>query len=311
MQGICRDTRLASRAWKVGLGFGLSLAPTQTETGADAGLEAAVARALADSPRRVVFAQWQGKKYVVKRIARKSKRKGRFKLSFIEAISAWAFPGHVVKGGLKAGDGRWELTRNKALAAVGERVPHVVLCLPDAVVYEYCGTVLNLHLATLSQTEKQTLIRQAMLDLARFHHAGHWHGAAQFRNMVALPPDASGRPVFCRFDFEEDLAGQFSLPLLQMYDLGLFLADVLYLDGEIANVTAWASSLLKDYQAVHWSRDHAYLLGRLARMVRPILWAGPWIRRFGNWESRRTLALAKLLTLAACEEKAQGAEMAP
>lgn len=289
----------------------MSLAKVKTETLTDASLEAAVAQALANSPRRVVVAQWQGKKYVVKRIARKSKRKGRFKLRFIEAFSRWAFPGHVVKGGLKAGDGRWELTRNQALAEAGERVPHVVLSLPEAVVYEYCGTVLSLHLATLSQTDKQTLIRQAMLDLARFHHAGHWHGAAQFRNMVALAPDASGVPVLCRFDFEEDLAEQYSLPLLQMYDLGLFLADVLYLDGEIANVTGWAGSLLKDYQAVHWSRDHAYLLGRLARMVRPILWVGPLIRRFGNWESRRTLALAKLLTLAAREEKALGVDVAP
>lgn len=269
-----------------------------------------MARALANSPRRVVFAEWQGKKYVVKRVARKSKRKGRIKLGFIEAISRWAFPGHVLKGSLKAGDGRWELTRNKALAAAGERVPHVVLSLPDAVVYEYCGTALSICLDTLSQTEKQTLIRQAMVDLARFHHAGHWHGAAQFRNMVALASDTTGMTDFCRFDFEEDLAGQFSLPLLQMYDLGLFLADVLYLDGEIEDVTAWAGSLLKNYQAVHWSGDHAYLLRRLAQIARTILWAGPLIWRFGNWESRRTLALAKLLTLAAREEKAEGVERA-
>lgn len=307
MQGICGDTRLDAPAW----GIGLSLAEGQTATTGDGGLEAAVARALASSPRRVVFAEWQGKKYVVKRIARKSKRKGRFKLGLIEVFSRWAFPGHVVKGSLKAGDGLWELARNKALAEAGERVPQVVLSLPDAVVYEYCGTVLSLHLARLTGTEKQTLIRQAMVDLARFHHAGHWHGAAQFRNMVALASDASGVPEFCRFDFEEDLAEQFSLPLLQMYDLGLFLADVLYLEGEIPNVTAWAGALLRDYQAVHWSKDHADLLGRLARMARPILWAGPLIRRFGNWESRRTLDLAKLLTLAARDEKARGSGVAP
>lgn len=307
MEGIFRDAYPDEPVW----GIGLSFETVKTEAGADESLEAAVGRALANSPRRVVFAEWQGKKYVVKRIARKSKRKGRFKLSFIEAFSRWAFPGHVVKGKLKAGDGRWELTRNKALAEAGERVPHVVLSLPDAVVYEYCGTVLSLHLATLSQTQQQTLIRQAMVDLARFHHAGHWHGAAQFRNMVALESDASGKPIFCRFDFEEDLAEQFSLPLLQMYDLGLFLADVLYLDGEMADVTAWARSLLRDYRAVHWSKDHAYLLGRLALMARPILWFGPLIRRFGNWESRRTLALAKLLTLAAREEKPQEVEVAP
>lgn len=307
MEGISSDASLDSLVW----GIGLSLAAVHIETVADTNLEAAVARALADSPRRVVFAEWQGKKYVVKRIARKSKRKGRFKLSLIEAFSRWAFPGHVVKGSLKAGDGRWELARNKALAAAGERVPHVVLSLPEAVVYEYCGTVLSLYLDTLSQTEKQTLIRQAMLDLARFHHAGHWHGAAQFRNMVAMASDASGMPVFCRFDFEEDLAEQFSLPLLQMYDLGLFLADVLYLDGEMAHMTAWAGSLLRDYRAVHWSGEHAYLLARLARMVRPILWVGPLIRRFGNWESRRTLALAKVLTLAAREDAAQAMESAP
>lgn len=292
-------------------GVGLSVEAAQLEALADDSLEAAVARAMANSPRRVVFAEWQGKKYVVKRVARKAKRKGRFKLSFIMALSRWAFPGHVAKGSLEAGDGRWELARNKALAEAGERVPHIVLLLPDAVVYEYCGMVLDLYLATLSQTEKQTLIGQAMVDLARFHHAGHWHGAAQFRNMVALASDASGLPVFCRFDFEEDLAEQFSLPLLQMYDLGLFLADVLYLDGEIEDVAAWAGSLLGDYRALHWSKDHAFLLGRLALMARPILWLGPLIRRFGNWESRRTLALAKLLTLAARAEKAQGVEAAP
>lgn len=305
MEGISSDASLDALAWGIGLSF------ETAQTKVEAGLEAAVTQALANSSRRVVFPEWQGKKYVVKRIASKTKRKGRFKLSFLAALARWVFPGHVVKGSLKPGDGRFELTRNQALAAAGERVPHVVMCLPDAVVYEHCGAVLNLFLATVAKTEKQTLIRQAMVDLARFHHAGHWHGAAQFRNMVALAPDVSGMPVFCRFDFEEDLADQFSLPLLQMYDLVLFLADILAQAGEMADGMAWSRSLLKDYRAVHWPKDYAFLLGRLALMTRPILWLAPLVRHFGNWESRRTLALAQLLTVAAREERAQGAEVAP
>lgn len=298
MQGIYSDACLDSLVW----GLGLSFETAQAEAGAGVSLEAAVARALANSPRRVVFAEWQGKKYVVKRIACKTKGKGRYKRRFLAAIVRWAFPGHVGKSSLKPGDGLWELTRNQALAEAGERVPDVVMSLPEAVVYEHCGTVLSLYLMPLSPAQKQALIRQAMIDLARFHHAGHWHGAAQFRNVVVLAADESGVPGFCRIDFEENLADQFSLPLLQIYDLGLFLAEALVQTVEITDVMAWGSSLLRDYRAVHWPKDYAFLLERLALLARPVLWLAPLIRRFGNWDSRRVLVLAHLFTMAAQAE---------
>ncbi|HNI07646.1 MAG TPA: hypothetical protein PLL24_06090 [Thiobacillaceae bacterium] len=304
LEGISSKACLDPLAWSIGLSF----ATAQTETGMDASLEAAVARAMASSPRRVVFPEWRGKKYVVKRIVSKSKGKGHFKLRFLASLSRWAFPGHVYEVSLQPGDGHWELERNQALAAAGERVPRVVLTLPDAVVYEHCGTVLSRYLEPLSRHQRQVLIRQAMIDLARFHHAGHWHGSAQFRNVVVLASDESGMPGFCRIDFEENLADQFSLPLLQMYDMGLFLAEALVQDVEMTDVMAWGRSLLGDYRAVHWPKDYAFLLGRLARMARPILWLAPLLQRYGNWDSDRALALARVFAAVARDEAAKSAE---
>jgi tRNA A-37 threonylcarbamoyl transferase component Bud32 len=260
---------------------------------------AAVAEALARSPRRVVFAQWQGKAYVVKRIAAKTKRKGRMKLDFLMALARWLFPGDVAPGRLLAGDGLWEVARNQALARAGERVPRIVLYLPEAVVYEHCGQALHLYLKSLPRARQQALMRQALADLARFHRAGHWHGAAQFRNMIVVGEDAQAQPRFCRIDFEEDLAERFSLPLLQLYDLGLLLTDALEAAGDGEDGLAWGQTLLADYRAGYWHPDYARLLPRLDLLARPIRLLAPVIRRWGNWESRRVLALAQLLGAAA------------
>lgn len=271
--------------------------------GGEVSLEPAVAAALKGSAARILFLEWGGRRYVVKRMARKPR--GRFKRALLAVLCRVLFPGHVRRGGLTPGDGRLESTRVRALAEAGARVPRVALVLPDAVVYEHCGETLSQHLPALAPERRRRVVMAALEDLARFHQAGHWHGGAQFRNLVVQAGEG-GAEAFCRIDFEEDFQGRFSLPLLQMYDLGLFLADALAQADAAGDPVARGLELMAAYRRQHWSPGHGFVLGRLALLARPVAGLAPLIGRFGNKESRRVLALARLLLAAARADAAAG-----
>src|SRR5690606_8815172 len=58
-------------------------------------------------------------------------------------------------------------------------------------------------------------------DLAAFHTAGQWHGAAQLRNIVRTADGGLGR-----IDFETQLDRYLPLPLLQAFDAALLFTSV-------------------------------------------------------------------------------------
>lgn len=230
---------------------------------------------------------WQGHSYVIKRMA--SKPRGRFQRFILAALCRAAFPGHVHPGSLKPGNGSWEAARIEDLARAGVNVPEIALRMSEAVVYSNCGKTLDNVLGQLDPEQRWSVIERALLDLARFHAAGHWHGGAQFRNLVVLP----GEDGFCRIDFEEDLGDKLSLPLLQIYDLVQFLSDALLHVPD--DSPQRGQQLLATYQAIHWTNVHTELLVRLAWLARPLIWLAPLNKRFGNKDSRRVVALARLL----------------
>ncbi|MEW5786227.1 MAG: hypothetical protein AB1899_00095 [Pseudomonadota bacterium] len=255
-------------------------------------LRDAARAAMAALPRRrVVFARWQGRDYVVKRHA--AKPRAAVKLALLRGLCRLLFPGHVLAGTLAPVDGLMEARRIRALAAAGVLVPDIALELPDAMVYGRCGLDLDHVLRPLDQPARRRLMALALADLARFHGAGHWHGGTQFRNQIVV--EGADGPRFCRIDFEEDLDGLLTLPLLQVYDLLLFLTDVLDFAGPSAEGRDFARSLLEQYRTTNGSPVQAQLLARLALLARPVTWLAPLLDRFGNNDSRRVLALARLI----------------
>ena len=269
----------------------MSYAYTQIPEAEGAGLEAAARQAMAQYPHmRVIVFDWKGARHVLKRMA--SKPRSRFKRSLLRGVLRILFPGHVLSGDFGLGDGLFEVKRIRALADAGMRVPAIELELPEAVVYGYCGVPLRQHLKQQSVIERERMLILAGRDLALFHRAGCWHGGAQLRNV--LVQGESGEECFCRIDFEEDIEGLFALPVLQMYDLCLFVVEALrFADGETAAV-ALGKRLFDEYWSLHWSAEHQEIWRRLTRIAKYIGWLGPLLRLLNHKESNRVLVLSRL-----------------
>lgn len=228
---------------------------------------------------------------MLKRI--EAKPRARFKQKLVRGLCRFFFPGYVLGGVLRPGDGRFEANRIRSFASAGILVPEVELELPEAMLYSHCGNTLKIYLRALPPDERPPLIVRAARDLAVFHKAGYWHGGAQFRNL--LVQGEPGAELFCRIDFEEDFEGQFAMPILQIYDLCLFLIDVLRQANYKAEATNLGMRLMDEYRALHWSTDHQAVLRRLAYFAKPICWLAPLLRWIDHSGSNRVLALSLLL----------------
>jgi tRNA A-37 threonylcarbamoyl transferase component Bud32 len=235
-------------------------------------LQQAAEATLQASSSRVIQFDWQAQHYIVKRHA--SKARSRLKHLFHSFLN-WLFFRPYVTGNVQSpADGRFEITRIRALRAAGIQVPEVALELPEAVVYQYCGVHLRQFLSAKTSSEQKNIISAALDDLANFHRAGQWHGGAQFRNLIVREEQA--KLLFCRIDFEEDLGGHFALPLLQIFDLCLFLLDALSCVAPNEREQA-GLDWMQQYQKQHWSAEHQDIVRRLARgpvrfalMLRPL-----------------------------------------
>lgn len=264
-------------------------------------LEKAARQALVLHPDlRVIEFEWGGARHVLKRI--EAKPRARLKQKLVRSLCRLFFPGYVLGGVLRPGDGRFEANRIRGLAEAGMRVPKVELELPEAMLYSHCGNTFKIYLRALPPDERPTIIVQAMRDLAAFHKAGYWHGGAQFRNLLVT--GESGVECFCRIDFEEDFEGQFALPILQVYDLCLFLIDVLRQGGYKAEATDLGMRLVTEYHKLNWSTDHQAILRRLACIAKPICWLAPLLHWIDHSGINRVLALSLLLDKVSSSEDA-------
>jgi len=271
-----------------------SPAPPGAEAIPDPVLEAAAREALAGSRARVIVFKAGGRDYVAKRI--QAKPRARLKQWLLTRIARLVLGDHVRTGDVRPGDGRFEARRVANLGAAGVNVPRIALELPEAIIYSYGGSRLSSYLRAQPAHERAVILVQALDDLAAFHRAGHWHGGAQLKNILIQ----DGR--LCRIDFEEDFEGRFSLPLLQLYDLSLFLNKAMvYADSEAAPEFL-GMSLATRYRQQHWSSGLEDVLQRVARLMRLILYLEPLLRRVSHPEWKRALALARVLSSLASAE---------
>jgi len=115
-----------------------------------------------------------------------------------------------------------EVQRLRALRGQGWRVPEVLAAENDVFVTADAGIALVVLLPAESDAEvRRGWLLEAARDLAAFHTAGQWHGAAQIRNVVR---DADGK--LGRIDFETQLDRHLPLPLLQAFDAALLFTSI-------------------------------------------------------------------------------------
>lgn len=164
---------------------------------------------------------WQGRAaYGKRRVALRVHE--RVLLSLAPLLRRWLAPRMAFAPKRYAADLPVEVQRLRALGALGWNVPEVLAADREVFVTADAGPALVALLATEpdAATRLQWLL-EAARDLAAFHTAGQWHGAAQIRNLVRT---ADGR--LGRIDFEPALDVHLPLPLLQAFDAALFFTSI-------------------------------------------------------------------------------------
>ena len=109
----------------------------------------------------------------------------------------------------------FEGQRLRSLFQAGESVPKVLVTDTKALVISDAGATLDQQMRPMDAEKRFELIERWAFDQVRFHEAGHWHGAAQIRNI------SWDGERFCRFDFEEDLTAIMPLSMCQAIDIFL------------------------------------------------------------------------------------------
>ncbi len=243
-------------------------------------LESAARAALAmDSSRTHVF-EHDGRRYVVKRLAARSRRliQTLFMRWLVKRLSGQCLPLETLALSGATSSMDFEATRLNDLAAAGIRVPRVALVTKEFFVLEYCGAVVQVQLKRWTPETWRSELPRLATELGEFHRAGHWHGGAQIRNITLQDG------VSYRIDFEEDFGEILPLEMTQAADLVLFLNSI-PLSGPIGESEArqLLPQLIDRYRAANPDpeiialiRRGLPLLRRLAALARPFR---RWSRR--------------------------------
>ncbi|MBS1199013.1 MAG: hypothetical protein H6R18_2798 [Proteobacteria bacterium] len=236
-------------------------------------LEAAARAAFPDPKQRTVVFDFEGRRYVAKRLAERPRKlvQTLFMHWLVKRITGQPLPMKTLALSEAAKSVDFEVNRLQTLAASGVRIPRVALKSADFFVLDHCGTVV----ATLLETWPRETWRHELLQLAEelgeFHRAGHWHGGAQIKNITQRHGENY------RIDFEENFGNFLPLAITQLNDLLIFLNSI-SLAGPIDQAEArdLLPQLLNRYFAAHPSDEIKELIGRLlplmrtlARLVRP------------------------------------------
>jgi tRNA A-37 threonylcarbamoyl transferase component Bud32 len=134
-----------------------------------------------------------------------------------------------------------EVQRLRALREAGWRVPEVLASSHDIFVTAHVGRTLEGLLGGEPDADARLAwLLDCARDLAAFHRAGQWHGAAQIRNVVRMPDGRLGR-----IDFETGLDTRFPVPQLQAFDATLFFTS-LARTRDVGTLPAVAQAYLLD-----------------------------------------------------------------
>jgi len=203
----------------------------------------AACHALAENNARVAIFTLDGERHVAKA---PGDGRGWAQALLLKAFCRLAFGCSVPLASLRLVNGQarleHEATRLRHLAAAGESVPRVRVVEPGCMVLEYVGNTVEQSLQAVPHAQYADFLAPALEDLVRFHAAGHWHGGAQIKNLTLLDNR------LYRIDFEEDLGAYLPLPLMQAFDLVLFVNSCTLLCGmgETASVEL-ATALFRRY----------------------------------------------------------------
>ncbi|AGA33019.1 Mn2+dependent serine/threonine protein kinase [Thioalkalivibrio nitratireducens DSM 14787] len=179
----------------------------------------------------------------------------------------------------------FEASRLRALARAGEQVPEVLYQSDRVLVTEDVGTTVQEHLERLPVRDRAVLMRRLAADQARFHDAGQWHGAAQFRNLTLCGG------VLHRIDFEENLEGVLPVRYRQVFDLFLIvhsLAERRAL-GSSCQREAMGARFLEEYLEHRQTEPPLIELLQLHRWLAAGSAALRWAARFGGRDVERAL----------------------
>ncbi|WP_018873167.1 hypothetical protein [Thioalkalivibrio sp. ALJ16] len=248
-------------------------------------IRAAEAR-LAQDPGRILGLEFDGRRYVLKRV--REKARSRRQQWAIRLLCRLFFPFLTAPGNAPPRDGWYEMERVRMLASAGQNVPRVVATLSDAVMYTHCGETVEQHLRARDPAARRQTLHAVTRNLAAFHRAGYWHGGAQLRNV--LFDDG----LYYRVDFEEDLEQVLSLELAQVYDLFQHLADATAWAQHEDQAEALGLELLQTYQELHWSPRQTRALRGVARLLAPFRWLGHRLQHARSRDIRRSVAMARV-----------------
>ncbi len=196
--------------------------PPPRTTRADAALIAATAAALAASTERVVAIEHLGVRYVAKRRADRPRRLSQalFLRWLVKRVTGQTLPMRTLLLSHAASSVACEARRLASLAQAGEHVPQVVHQAADYLLMEHCGETLAALLERWPLDTARAEMTRLAAELGVFHRAGHWHGAAQIKNLTRRDG------LTFRIDFEEDFGERGPLQAAQALDLVLFLNSV-------------------------------------------------------------------------------------
>lgn len=181
----------------------------------------------------------------------------------------------------------FELRRLDAMSASGVRVAQVLARAPDLVVLEDAGLDIARRLETWSRPTWRRELARVAEDLAKLHRAGHWHGAAQIKN-VSMDTDGG----FRRLDFEENAGALLPLPIIQTSDLLQFL-NTIALAGPIDERES--ESLLSDLVERYFAANPAEGVKTTLRRGLPYLRAGLGVTSvLGGHRSRKGVRRAQI-----------------
>ncbi len=230
---------------------------------ADAELIAATAAALAASPERVRVIEHGGARYVAKRLADRPRSlwQALFLRWLVKRVTGQPLPMRSLLLTDAAASVGYEARRLAALAQAGVAVPRVLHQAADHLLLEHCGETLATLLERWPLDTGRAEMARLATELGVFHRAGHWHGAAQIKNLTRQ------HGLTWRIDFEEDFGELGPLPAVQALDLVLFLNSV-SLAGPI--VEAEARLLLPQLVAAYFAANPDPQVR--AAMVRAMPW---------------------------------------
>lgn len=204
--------------------------------------------AVAATANRIVLVEHGGVRYIAKRTADRPRRLSQalFVRWLVRRVTGQSLPLKTLLLSAAVNGVEHEAGRLRSLARAGVRVPRVVHQDRGYLLLEHCGPTVESLLGDWDRDTRAVELRAEAEALGAFHRAGHWHGAAQVKNLTRR--DGHG----WRIDFEEDFGERVPLPAAQALDLVLLLNSV-SLGGPVdeAEARALMPVLLDAYLAAH------------------------------------------------------------